>query len=188
MAEVPCDIKDLSLPPGSELLRYDGGVLSVPGNPVVAVIRGDGIGPEVIGSAVRVIDEAVRVAYGGSRRIHWLELVAGRGAFEICGTPLPEVTVEAIRLVRAALKGPLETPVGGGYRSANVLLRQLLDLYANIRPVKWYGQPTPYMYPGKVDLVVFRENTEDLYAGIEWAFDSVEAEDFRRFLMGEVWC
>lgn len=182
MARVPCDIKDLSLPPGSELLRYDGGVLSVPSNPVVAVIRGDGIGPEVIGSAVRVIDEAVRVAYGGSRRIHWLELVAGRGAFEICGTPLPEVTVEAIRLVRAALKGPLETPVGGGYRSANVLLRQLLDLYANIRPVKWYGQPTPYMYPGKVDLVVFRENTEDLYAGIEWAFDSVEAEDFRRFL------
>jgi isocitrate dehydrogenase len=182
MAGGPCDVRELHLPPGSELLGYSSGVLSVPSNPVIAIIKGDGIGPEVVESAVRVVDEAVKVAYGGSRRVYWLELIAGRQAYEVCGTPLPEATVEAIRLVRVALKGPLETPVGGGYRSANVALRQVLNLYANIRPVRWYGQPTPYKYPDRVDLVVFRENTEDLYAGIEWPFDSIEAEDFRRFL------
>lgn len=182
MSKPPCTLEELQIPGDGSLVRYENGVFKVPENPIVAVIKGDGVGPEVVGSAMRVIDEAVRVAYGGSRRIAWLELTAGRRALEICGTPLPEVTLETLRIVRVALKGPLETPVGVGYRSVNVLLRQLLGLYANIRPVRWYGQPTPYRYPERVNVVVFRENTEDLYAGIEWPHDSVEAGLVRRFL------
>jgi len=181
LSRPPCSFEELTLPTGAELIEYEGS-LRIPDNPVIAVIKGDGIGPEVIESAQRVLEEAVKVAYGGSRRLYWLELAAGKSALELCGTPLPEVTVEAVRMARAALKGPLETPVGGGYRSVNVLLRQVLGLYANIRPVKWYGQPTPYRYPERVDVVVFRENTEDLYAGIEWPYDSIEAREFRRFL------
>jgi len=110
-AGAPCDVRELHLPSGSELHSYSNGVPSVPSNPVIAVIRGDGIGPEVVESAIRVVDEAVKVAYGGSRRVYWLELIAGRQAYEVCGTPLPEATVEAIRLVMVALKGPLETPL-----------------------------------------------------------------------------
>nr|1TYO_A Chain A, isocitrate dehydrogenase [Aeropyrum pernix]1TYO_B Chain B, isocitrate dehydrogenase [Aeropyrum pernix]1V94_A Chain A, isocitrate dehydrogenase [Aeropyrum pernix]1V94_B Chain B, isocitrate dehydrogenase [Aeropyrum pernix]1XGV_A Chain A, Isocitrate dehydrogenase [Aeropyrum pernix]1XGV_B Chain B, Isocitrate dehydrogenase [Aeropyrum pernix]1XKD_A Chain A, isocitrate dehydrogenase [Aeropyrum pernix K1]1XKD_B Chain B, isocitrate dehydrogenase [Aeropyrum pernix K1] len=185
MASPPCTTEELSPPPGGSLVEYSGGSLRVPDNPVVAFIRGDGVGPEVVESALKVVDAAVKKVYGGSRRIVWWELLAGHLAREKCGELLPKATLEGIRLARVALKGPLETPVGTGYRSLNVAIRQALDLYANIRPVRYYGQPAPHKYADRVDMVIFRENTEDVYAGIEWPHDSPEAARIRRFLAEE---
>ncbi|MEB3780517.1 MAG: isocitrate dehydrogenase (NADP(+)) [Desulfurococcales archaeon] len=183
---IPCSVEELKPPSEGSLATWSNGVLNVPNNPVIAYIEGDGIGPEVVRSARMVLDAAVEKAYGGSRRIVWWELAAGSKAQEVCGDLLPKATLEAIKMVRLALKGPLTTPVGSGYRSLNVSIRQALDLYANIRPVKFYGQPAPHKYADKVNFVIFRENTEDVYAGIEWPWDSPEAAKIRSFLEREL--
>ncbi len=185
MAKIPCSAEDVKPPSDGSLVEVRDGRLVVPDNPVVAYIEGDGIGPEVVRSAIEVIDVAVKKAYGGRRRIVWWELAAGSKAVEACGELLPQATLEAIKKAKVALKGPLTTPVGSGYRSLNVAIRQALDLYANIRPVRYYGQPAPHKYADKVNFVIFRENTEDLYAGIEWPWDSEEARKFREFLKRE---
>ena len=186
MTRPPCSLDEVKPPSEGSLVEYKDGRLVVPDNPVIAYIVGDGVGPEVVESARRVIDAAVKKAYGGSRRIVWWELVAGSKARELCGELLPEATLEGLRIARVALKGPLETPVGTGYRSLNVTIRQVLDLYANIRPVRYYGQPAPHKYADKVNFVIFRENTEDVYAGIEWPHDSKEASKIREFLAKEM--
>ncbi|WP_029893206.1 NADP-dependent isocitrate dehydrogenase [Desulfohalovibrio reitneri] len=150
-------------------------------------IEGDGIGPEVWAGARPVLDAAVEKAYGGERKLEWKELLAGKKAFEATGEYLPQETMDALRGGDLAMKGPLETPVGGGYRSLNVTLRQVLDLYACIRPVRYFqGIQSPVKHPEKVDMVVFRENTEDVYAGIEWASGSDEAKRVISFLRDEM--
>ncbi len=153
----------------------------------VVLIQGDGIGPEVAPVAVEVIDAAVKAAYRGARSLQWREALAGRSAYERTGSPLPTETLEAIRAVGVALKGPLETPVGGGIRSLNVALRQTLDLYACVRPVRHFeGVPAPVRHPERLDIVIFRENTEDVYAGIEWREGTPEALRLIRFLKEEM--
>ncbi len=153
----------------------------------VVLIQGDGIGPEVAPVAVEVIDAAVKAAYGGARSLRWREALAGRSAYERTGSPLPSETLEAIRSAGVALKGPLETPVGGGIRSLNVALRQTLDLYACVRPVRHFeGVPAPVRHPERLDIVIFRENTEDVYAGIEWREGTPEALRLIRFLKEEM--
>ena len=163
---IPCSVEELKPPAEGQLARLEDGKLVVPDNPVVVYIEGDGIGPEVVKSAIQVINAAGEKAYGGARRIVWWEAVAGEKAQRECGELLPKATLEAIKMARLALKGPLTTPVGSGFRSINVTIRQALDLYANIRPVRFYGQPAPHKYADKVNFVIFRENTEDVYAGI----------------------
>lgn len=154
---------------------------------VIPLVRGDGVGPEVTASMCRILDAAVAKAYGSSRRLEWMEVLAGGKAFEQCGTYLPEETVEAFRKYKIGIKGPLMTPVGGGIRSLNVALRQGLDLYVCQRPVRWFkGVSSPVKHPENVDMVVFRENTEDIYAGIEWEAGTPEAERFGKFLREEM--
>ena len=153
----------------------------------VVLIQGDGIGPEVAPVAVEAIEAAVKAAYGGARSLAWREALAGKAAFDRTGSPLPSETLEAIRAARVALKGPLETPVGGGIRSLNVALRQTLDLYACVRPVRAFpGVPAPVRHPERLDIVIFRENTEDVYAGIEWREGTPEAHKLLRFLAEEM--
>jgi isocitrate dehydrogenase len=161
----------------------DDGTLKVPDNPILVFIEGDGIGPDISRAAVNVFDAAVKKAYGGQRSVQWQEGLAGEKAFAETGQWLPEQTLQILRQCIVGIKGPLTTPVGGGIRSLNVTLRQVLDLYACVRPVRYYkGVPAPVRFPEKVDMVVFRENTEDVYAGIEWPADSPEAN---RFASGE---
>ena len=161
-------------------ITVDGGRLSVPDEPIIPFIEGDGTGPDIWRASVRVFDAAVAKAYGGRRRIQWLEVLAGEKAFKATGNWLPDETVAACRDYLVSIKGPLTTPIGGGIRSLNVALRQMLDLYVCLRPVRWFkGVPSPVLSPQKVDMVIFRENTEDIYAGIEFAAGS---EDCRRFL------
>ena len=163
---------------GEKITRGPTGELLVPDNPVIPFIEGDGIGPDIWAASVRVFDAAVAKAYGGSRRIGWYEIYAGEKANEVYGdgTWLPEDTNQAIREYGIAIKGPLTTPVGGGIRSINVSLRQIHDLYACVRPVRWYdGVPSPMKEPGKLDVVLFRENTEDVYSGIDFEEGSAEA-------------
>ncbi len=163
--------------------------MSLSDRPEVVCIPGDGIGPEVMPAAVEAVDAAVRGAYGGVRAIRWTEAWAGKRAMAEQGSPLPEPTLAAIRRARVALKGPLETPVGGGIRSLNVALRKILDLYACVRPVRYYpGVPSPMRAPERVDLVLFRENTEDVYAGYEWQEGTPEALRVIRFLNQEMGC
>lgn len=151
--------------------------LSVPDEPVLPYIEGDGTGPDIWRASVRVMDAAVAKAYGGKRKIHWREVLAGEKAFNKTGSWLPEETLEAFRAHLVGIKGPLTTPVGGGIRSLNVALRQILDLYVCVRPVRWFrGVPSPVKRPGDCDMVIFRENTEDIYAGIDFAAGSAEAE------------
>lgn len=151
------------------------------------MVKGDGVGPEVTASMVAIIDAAVEKAYGEQRRIVWKEVLAGGKAFETCGTYLPDETLEAFKEYHIGIKGPLMTPVGGGIRSLNVALRQGLDLYVCQRPVRWYkGVESPVKHPEKVDMVIFRENTEDIYAGIEWEAGTPEAEKFYAFLRDEM--
>lgn len=170
---------------GSFIEYVDGGYV-VPSKPVIAYIEGDGIGPEVVSSARLVLDAAVERAYGGSRRIVWWELYAGYKAEKMFGNLLPEDTLVGMMLAKVTLKGPLETPIGTGHRSLNVTIRQKLDLYSNIRPVKYFrGVPAPSRYAEKIDLVIFRENTEDVYAGIEWQAGSREALKVIEFLHRE---
>ena len=146
--------------------------LNVPDNPIIPFIEGDGTGPDIWSAAVRVFDAAVEKAYSGSRRIQWQEVLAGEKAFNKSGDWLPNETVEAFRTYLVGIKGPLTTPIGGGIRSLNVALRQMLDLYVCLRPVRYFaGVPSPVKKPQDVDIVIFRENTEDIYAGVEWAGD-----------------
>jgi isocitrate dehydrogenase len=166
--------------------REDGKIL-VPNQPIIPYIEGDGVGPDIWKASVMVFDSVVEKCYGGERKIHWLEVYAGEKAFKLKGDWAPEDTIEIIREHKIAIKGPLTTPVGGGIRSINVLLRQKLDLYACIRPVKYIsGTPSPLKHPERVDMVIFRENTEDVYAGIEWKEGSREVSLLREFLEKEM--
>jgi isocitrate dehydrogenase len=166
-------------PSGGAKISIADGVLNVPDQPIVPFIAGDGTGPDIWRATVRVLDAAVEKAYSGRRRIHWMEVLAGEKAFNQTGSWLPDQPVEACREYLVSIKGPLTTPVGGGIRSLNVALRQMLDLYTCLRPVRWFkGVPSPVKDPSKVDMTIFRENTEDIYAGIEFQQGT---EDARRF-------
>ena len=159
------------------------GELIVPDQPIIPYIEGDGTGPDIWRAAVRVFDAAVEKAFGGQKRIVWLELLAGEKSKEKTGEWLPNDTLEAVKFYRVAIKGPLTTPVGGGIRSLNVTLRQVLDLYACVRPVRYFtGTPAPVTHPERMNVVIFRENTEDVYAGIEWAKGTPQAERMIEFL------
>jgi isocitrate dehydrogenase len=163
-------------------IRIENGRLEVPDSPIIPFIEGDGTGPDIWAASVRVFDEAVRRAYGGRRRIVWKEVLAGEKAHTRSGDWLPEQTVSAIAEHLVAIKGPLTTPVGGGIRSLNVTLRQKLDLYVCLRPVRWFeGVPSPVKHPERVNMVIFRENTEDVYAGLELAEGTPEAEKLAEF-------
>ncbi|MGC8573178.1 MAG: NADP-dependent isocitrate dehydrogenase [Caldisphaera sp.] len=186
MGKIPCKADELKPPPEGKFAKYENGKLIVPDNPVVAFFKGDGIGPEIVDSAIKIVDAAVYKAYGGKRKITWWQVAAGEEAQKECGNLLPEATLEAFKRARINLKGPLTTPVGSGFRSLNVSIRIALDLYANIRPVKWYGQPAPHCHPEKIDWVIFRENTEDVYMGIEFPWDSQEANKIRDFFKREL--
>ena len=156
-------------PAGGEKIRVSNGKLQVPDRPIIPFIEGDGTGPDIWKASVRVLDAAVARAYGGKRRIAWMEVYAGEKANRLMNTWLPDETVAACREYLVSIKGPLTTPIGGGIRSLNVALRQMLDLYVCLRPVRWFvGVPSPVRSPEKVDMVIFRENTEDIYAGIEF--------------------
>jgi len=170
-----------------ERIRVVNGTLDVPDRPIIPFIKGDGIGPEIMDIARRVIDAAVEKAYGGCKRIEWRELKAGESSFKERREWLPKETLKAIERFIVAIKGPLTTPVGGGIRSLNVALRQTLDLYACVRPCKWIkGVPTPVKNPEELNVLIFRENTEDVYSGIEWQEGTPEAEKVRRFLEAEM--
>lgn len=160
----------------ADKITIEDGILQVPANPIIPFVRGDGTGADIWASSVRVFDAAVEKAYGGVRKIEWLEVLAGEIAFEKTGNWLPDETVQAFREYLVGIKGPLTTPVGGGIRSLNVALRQMLDLYVCLRPVRYFqGTPSPVKHPEKVDMVIFRENTEDIYAGIDFEAGSVTA-------------
>jgi isocitrate dehydrogenase len=170
---------------GAPITRKDGR-LSVPDNPIIPFIEGDGTGPDIWRASVRVMDAAVAKAYGGKKKISWMEVLAGEKSFKQSNSWLPDETVDAFREYLVGIKGPLTTPVGGGIRSLNVALRQLLDLFICLRPVRWYrGVPSPIRHPEKVDMVIFRENIEDIYAGIEYAAGSPEAQKMLDFLEKE---
>src|SRR4051812_3927663 len=176
----------LTPPPNGVSISRKNGQLVVPDNPIVPFIEGDGTGPDIWRASVRVFDAAVEKAYAGRKKIAWMEVFAGEKSFHQFNTWLPDDTVEAFREYYVGIKGPLTTPVGGGIRSLNVALRQLLDLYVCLRPVRWYrGVPSPVRHPEKVDMVIFRENTEDIYAGIEYVAGSPEARKLLEFLAKE---
>ncbi len=163
------------------------GQLNVPENPIIPFIEGDGIGPDVWGASRKVIDAAVEKAYGGKRKIEWKEMLAGEKAFNQTGEWLPTETLDIAKEYIVSIKGPLTTPVGGGIRSLNVAMRQELDLYVCLRPVQWFqGVPSPVRHPEKVDMVIFRENTEDIYAGIEFKTGTPEAQKMLDFLTNEM--
>ena len=169
----------LTVPAEGRKITISNGKLQVPDQPIIPFIEGDGTGPDIWRASVRVFDAAVAKAYGGKRKIHWLEIFAGEKANRTYNTWLPEETVQACRDYLISIKGPLTTPVGGGIRSLNVALRQMLDLYVCLRPVRWFkGVPSPVVAPGKVDMVIFRENTEDIYAGIEFEQGSADCQRF----------
>ncbi|MCX7055511.1 MAG: NADP-dependent isocitrate dehydrogenase, partial [Proteobacteria bacterium] len=171
----------LNVPPQGQKITISNGKLVVPDQPIVPFIEGDGTGADIWRASVRVLDAAVAKAYGGKRKIHWMEVYAGQKANELFNTWLPDETVEACREYLVSIKGPLTTPIGGGIRSLNVALRQMLDLYVCLRPVRWFkGVPSPVKAPEKVDMVIFRENTEDIYAGIEFEQGSPENEKFKK--------
>jgi len=172
-----------TVPAEGEPIRLTDGRLVVPDRPIVPFIEGDGTGPDIWRASVRVFDAAVARAYGGARKIAWMEVLAGQKAFDATGSWLPEATVEAFRDYLVGIKGPLTTPIGGGIRSLNVALRQMLDLYVCLRPVRWFkGVPSPVARPERIDMVIFRENTEDIYAGIEFESGSPDAKKLLDFL------
>ena len=171
----------------AERITMKDGHLNVPNEPIIPFIEGDGIGPDIWKASVRVMDAAVEKAYGGTRKIHWKEVLAGEKAYKQTGSWLPDETLKVIEENLIAIKGPLTTPVGGGIRSLNVALRQLLDLYACVRPVRYFdGVPSNSKVPEQVDMVIFRENTEDIYAGIEWLQGTDECKKLMNFLQTEM--
>ena len=174
-------------PPDGEYITYEApGKPRVPKKPIIGFVEGDGVGPEVANAALRVAEAAVEAAYGGSREVVWYEVVLGEKAEKYFGTRMPSQSIEVLSRVRVFFKAPLETPVGTGWRSVNVALRQMFDLYANIRPVKYFeGLPSPLKDPRGIDLIIFRENTEDVYSGIEWEAFSEGARKVREFLKRE---
>jgi isocitrate dehydrogenase len=179
-------MSNITVPKNASAIERKDGRLVVPDNPIIPFIEGDGTGPDIWRASVRVLDAAVEKAYGGKRRIAWMEVYAGEKSFKQFNNWLPDETVDAFRTYLVGIKGPLTTPVGGGIRSLNVALRQLLDLFVCLRPVRWYkGVPSPVRHPEKVDMVIFRENTEDIYAGIEYAAGSPEAQKILDFLAKE---
>ena len=175
----------MTVPSGEKIqIDEENRKLVIPDNPIIPFIEGDGIGPDIWHASQIVFDAAVEKAYEGKKKISWLEVLAGEKAHEKTGEWLPEATTDTIKEYIVAIKGPLTTPVGGGIRSLNVSLRQILDLYACVRPVRWIkGTPNPLLVPGKLDVVIFRENTEDVYAGIEWESGTKEATAVREYLV-----
>ncbi|MGO1758583.1 MAG: isocitrate/isopropylmalate family dehydrogenase, partial [Mammaliicoccus vitulinus] len=171
----------------AEKITTNQGVLNVPNNPIIPFIIGDGIGPDIWNAASRVLDAAVEKAYNGEKKIEWKEVLAGQKAFDETGEWLPNETLESIREYLIAIKGPLTTPIGGGIRSLNVALRQELDLFTCLRPVRWFkGVPSPVKRPEDTDMVIFRENTEDIYAGIEFQEGSDDVKKVVDFLQNEM--
>ena len=173
---------------GSKIQMGEDGKLIVPNNPTIPFIVGDGIGPDIWNASVRVFDAAIEKAYHGHKKIEWKEVLAGEKAFNETGSWMPEETMQAFKDYLVAIKGPLTTPVGGGIRSLNVALRQELDLFVCLRPIKYFeGTPSPMWHPEKVNMVIFRENTEDIYAGIEYMTGTPEAEKMLKFLTESVY-
>jgi isocitrate dehydrogenase len=170
----------LEVPAQGSRITISNGKLAVPDQPIIPFIEGDGTGPDIWRASVRVLDAAIAKAYAGKRKIHWMEVYAGQKSNDLYNTWLPDETVEACREYLVSIKGPLTTPIGGGIRSLNVALRQMLDLYVCLRPVRWFkGVPSPVKAPDKVDMVIFRENTEDIYAGIEFEAGSADNRNFQ---------
>ena len=179
--------KKITIPSSGKPITLENNALKVPNNPIVTYIEGDGIGIDITPVMLNVVNAAVKKAYGGKREIHWMEIYAGEKADGIYGEYLPEETVDAIKEFSVAIKGPLTTPVGGGMRSLNVAIRQILDLYICQRPVQYFdGTPSPVRHPEKVDMVIFRENSEDIYAGIEFPVGSKEVNKVIDFLQDEM--
>jgi isocitrate dehydrogenase len=177
----------IPVPADGAPIQYENGKFIVPDRPIIPFIEGDGTGRDIWKASKRVFDAAVELAYGGKRKVAWIEVFAGEKAYSKFKEWLPQDTVDCIRDFRIAIKGPLTTPVGGGIRSLNVALRQILDLYACVRPVRWYpGVPSPVVHPEKMDVIIFRENTEDVYAGIEWQSGTPEAKKLLEFLNNEM--
>src|SRR5690349_14156789 len=175
-----------ALPKEGARITYANGKYTVPDNPIIPFIEGDGTGRDIWKASVRVFDAAVNKAYGSRRKIAWYEIFAGEKAMAKFKSWLPDGSIEAMKALRVGIKGPLTTPVGGGIRSLNVALRQILDLYACVRPVKHYGAPSPVKHPDRMNLIIFRENTEDVYAGIEWQQGTPEVKKLIDFLNGEM--
>src|SRR5512134_3785180 len=170
---------NVQVPEGGAKISIKDGKLQVPDNPVIPFVEGDGTGRDIWRASVRVFDAAVEKAYSGKRKVHWMEVYAGEKSFKLFNTWLPDETVEAFKEFLVGIKGPLTTPIGGGIRSLNVALRKLLDLYVCQRPVRWFkGVPSPVKRPEKIDMVIFRENTEDIYAGIEFEQGSADNQKF----------
>ena len=181
--------KHVKIPAGEKIAMGGNAELQVPDNPIIPFIEGDGTGPDIWKASVRVFDAAIEKAYRGRKKIAWMEVYAGEKSFNMGLGWLPDETVEAYKEFLVGIKGPLTTPIGGGFRSLNVTLRQVLDLYACIRPVRYYtGVPSPMKAPELIDMVIFRENTEDVYAGIEWEATSPEAQKLINFLNTELGC
>ncbi|RKU32274.1 NADP-dependent isocitrate dehydrogenase [Candidatus Poribacteria bacterium] len=181
------EFEQLTAPTEGDRIETGGGRMLVPNKPVLPVIEGDGIGRDIMRVTRRVVDAAVRTAYGGEKQLVWFDVYAGENAFEKYNEWLPQDTFKAIEYFRVALKGPLTTPVGGGFRSLNVTLRQVLELYACVRPVRYFqGVPAPVTHPEKMDVVIFRENTEDVYAGIEWEQGTPEVQKVIELLRTEM--
>src|SRR5688572_4419627 len=172
--------QNVKVPEGGAKISIQNGKLNVPDNPIIPFVEGDGTGRDIWRASVRVFDSAVEKAYGGKRKIHWMEVYAGEKSFRMFQSWLPDETIEAFKEFLVGIKGPLTTPIGGGIRSLNVALRKLLDLYVCLRPVRYFnGVPSPVKHPEKVDMVIFRENTEDIYAGIEFANGTEENKKFK---------
>ena len=181
------ELEQLTVPTEGERIGFVDGQLAVPNEPIIPVIEGDGIGRDIMKVTRRVVDAAVKTAYNGEKRIVWFDVYAGENAMAKYNEWLPQDTFDAIEYFRVALKGPLTTPVGGGFRSLNVTLRQVLELYACVRPVRYFqGVPAPVTHPEKMDVVIFRENTEDVYAGIEWEQDTPEVKKVIELLRSEM--
>lgn len=176
----------IKVPESGHKITIENGIVKVPNDPIIPYIEGDGIGPDITAAMKTVVDAAVQKAFNGTRKIHWMEVFAGEKAEKLFGEYLPEETLRAIEEFVVSIKGPLTTPVGGGIRSLNVTLRQKLDLYNCLRPCQWYGTPSPVVNPQDMDVYVFRENTEDVYAGIEWKAYSEEAKKVMEFLKKEM--
>jgi isocitrate dehydrogenase len=177
----------LSLPTGGEAIQYADGKYQIPDHPIIPFIEGDGTGRDIWRASQRVFDAAVEKAYGGKRSVKWFEIFAGEKAYSQFNTWLPDDSVNAARDLRISIKGPLTTPVGGGIRSLNVALRQILDLYSCVRPIKYYqGVPSPVKHPEKLNVVIFRENTEDVYAGIEFKQGTPEVKKVIDFLNNDM--